>query len=288
MIAVVGATGNTGRAVVKELKQLGEKVLCVVRDPNKARAVLGPDVKTVVAELHDRPALEKALKGSTRIFVVTGHNPQMAEQQINVLEAAKAGDAEFIVKVSGGKAVVGPNVESVVGRGHHEVEEAIRSSGLDWVILRPGLFMQNTLQQAQLIKNEGKMVLPFAKDLPISFIDVRDTGALGARIMVDPKPHASKTYEFTGTQTNFKEFAEAFSKELGKTVTYIEASLEQAKQALKARGLPDWLVAHQLAMARAGANGAFTPENTRPIKDIVGRDPITARQFVRDHKQAFA
>lgn len=288
MIAVVGATGNTGRAVVKELKELGQEVLCVVRDPNKARTVLGPNVKSAVAELHDRGALKKALEGSKRIFMVTGHNPQMGEQQINVLEAARAVGAELIIKVSGGRAVVGSNVESVVGRGHHEVEEAIRKSGLDWVILRPGLFMQNTLQQAQLIKNEGKMVLPFAKDLPISFIDVRDTGAIGARILVDPKPHVSKSYEFTGKQTNLAKFAEAFSQELGKTVIYIEASLEQAGQALKARGLPDWLVAHQLAMARAGAKGAFTPEKTEPIKDIVGRDPITTRQFVRDHKQAFA
>ena len=30
MIAVVGATGNTGRSVVKELKQLGRDPICVV------------------------------------------------------------------------------------------------------------------------------------------------------------------------------------------------------------------------------------------------------------------
>ncbi len=34
MIAVVGATGNTGRAVVKELKQLGQNPVCVVRNPD--------------------------------------------------------------------------------------------------------------------------------------------------------------------------------------------------------------------------------------------------------------
>jgi NAD(P)H dehydrogenase (quinone) len=37
MIAVVGATGNTGRSVVKELKQLGQAPICVVRNPDKAR-----------------------------------------------------------------------------------------------------------------------------------------------------------------------------------------------------------------------------------------------------------
>src|SRR6266576_116455 len=98
MYAVVGATGNTGRAVVKELKSLGENPVCVVRSADKAREVLGADTKTAVAELDDPAGLEKALAGSKRVFVVTGHNPKSAEQQINVLEAAKAAGAEFIVK----------------------------------------------------------------------------------------------------------------------------------------------------------------------------------------------
>ena len=40
-IAVVGATGNTGRAVVKELKGLGESPVCVVRNADKAKEVEG-------------------------------------------------------------------------------------------------------------------------------------------------------------------------------------------------------------------------------------------------------
>ncbi|NND48752.1 MAG: NmrA family NAD(P)-binding protein, partial [Rhizobiales bacterium] len=210
-----------------------------------------------------------------------------AEQQINILEAAKAAGAEFIVKLSGGTAVVGPDSESIVGRGHHEVEEAMRSSGLGWVILRPGLFMQNTFMQAALIKNDGKMILPFAADLPIAFIDVRDTGALGARILCDPDAHVGQDYSFTGTQSNFTEFAAVFSQVMGKPIAYIAASLEQAEQALKGRGLPDWLVAHQLAIARIAANGGFSDEQTQLIRDIVGRAPLTTRQFVEDHKAVF-
>ena len=198
MIAVIGATGNTGRAVVKELQTLGEDPLCIVRNAQKAREVLGASARTAVAEITDQPGLTKALQGVRRVFVVTGHNPQAGDQQIGILEACKAAGVEFFAKVSGGRAVVGPNVESVVGRGHHAVEEAMQRSGLAWVILRPGLFMQNTLAQAQSIKAEGKMVLAFPKDLPIAFIDVRDTGAVGARIMRDPSRHAGKTYEFTG------------------------------------------------------------------------------------------
>jgi uncharacterized protein YbjT (DUF2867 family) len=287
MIAVVGATGNTGRAVVKELKALGQDPVCVVRNADKAREVLGADARTAVAELTDRAVLEKALRGVTRLFVVTGHNPQMAEQQNNVLDAALQAGARYLVRVSGGRAVVGPDAESVVGRGHHAVEERLRNSGIGWVILRPGLFMQNTFAQAALIKNDGKMVLPFAKDLPIAFTDVRDTGAVGARILLDPAPHAGKTYEFSGALTNYGEFAGVFSQVLGRTIAYVEATLDQAEQALKARGLPDWLVAHQIAIAKLAAKGAFSNENTEPIHAIVKRAPLTTRQFVEDHRNLF-
>jgi uncharacterized protein YbjT (DUF2867 family) len=287
MIAVVGATGNTGRAVVKELRALGEDPLCIVRNADKAREVLGANARTAVVEITDRPALQQALQGIKRVFVVTGHNPQAGDQQIDIIEAAKAAGVEFFAKVSGGRAIVGPDAESVVGRGHHAVEEAMRQSGLAWVILRPGLFMQNTLAQAQSIKSEGKMVMAYPKDLPIAFIDVRDTGAVGARILRDPGRHAGKTYEFTGVTSTFEQFAQVFSDVLGKPVAYVGASLEQAEQGMKARGMPEWLVAHMLAVARAGAKGGFSNENTQPIRDIVGRPPLTTREFVEAHKAAF-
>jgi uncharacterized protein YbjT (DUF2867 family) len=103
MIAVVGATGNTGRAVVGELTRVGHAPICVVRNADKARDVLGMDAKTAIAELTDRPALDKALQGVTSVFVVTGHNPNMVEQQTNVLEAALDAGVQHFVRVSGSR-----------------------------------------------------------------------------------------------------------------------------------------------------------------------------------------
>lgn len=288
MIAVVGATGNTGRAAVRELMALGESPICVVRNPEKARDVLGENARIAVAEVTDRPALEKALRGVQSVLVVTGHNPQADEQQINILGAAKAAGVAYFVKISGGRAVVGPNAESIVGRGHHRVEEAMKSSGLIWVILRPGLFMQNTLAQAALIKSDSKMVLPFPKDVPIAFIDTRDSGALAAHVLRDPARHPGKTYEYTGARSSFGDFAKAFSEALGRPIAYVQASIEQAQETLKARGVPDWLIAHQMAVARVAANAGFSAENTQPILDILGRPPLTIRQFIEDHKAAFS
>lgn len=288
MIAVVGATGNTGRAVVKELRQLGQNPICVVRNAEKAREVLGAEAKTAIAELTDGPALEKALQGVTSVFVVTGHNPQMAEQQNTILDAALKAGAKYLVRVGGGRALVHPGSDSVVGRGHHAVEDRLRGSGIGWVILRPGLFMQNVLGQAASIKTDSKFVLAFAPDLPVALIDVRDTGAVAARILIDPKPHAGKEYEFTGAMTSFGEFTDVFSDVLGRKIAYVGVTPEQAAEAMKSRGLPDWLVAHALAIGRIGNAGGFSSENTKPILDIVKRAPLTTKKYVEDFKALFA
>jgi uncharacterized protein YbjT (DUF2867 family) len=288
MIAVIGATGNTGRAAVKELKVLGENPLCIVRNVDKAREVLGADAKTAVAEITDKPALEKALKGCDSVFMVTGHGPQVAEQQIGIIEAAKAAGVGFFVKVSGGKAVVKPDAESAVFRSHYAVEQHLIKSGLKWTILRPGLFMQNTFTVAPSIKSDSKMVTPFPKDIPLCFVDVRDTGALGARVMRDPGKHAGKIYNFSGAKTTYEEFAKVFSQVLGRPIAYVAATIEQAEAGMRSRNMPDWLVAHLVAVARAAANGAFSEEMTEPIREIVGRAPLTTKQFVEANKVVFS
>ena len=61
-------------------------------------------------------------------------------------------------------------------------------------------------------------MLPIASDLPVAMINVRDTGAVGACILIDPAPHAGKTYQFTGALTTYAKFAEVFSQVLGRKI----------------------------------------------------------------------
>src|SRR5690348_16655832 len=51
VILVAGATGGLGKRVVKRLLERGYPVPCLVRDIEKARAILGNDVDLVVADI---------------------------------------------------------------------------------------------------------------------------------------------------------------------------------------------------------------------------------------------
>ena len=80
--------------------------------------------------LTDGPALEKALAGVQSVFVVTGHNPDMAEQQNNVLDAALKVGTEYLVRVSGARTAAKADSESVVGRSHAAINERLKASNI--------------------------------------------------------------------------------------------------------------------------------------------------------------
>jgi hypothetical protein len=117
---------------------------------------------------------------------------------------------------------------------------------------------------------------------------VRDTGALGARVLLDPAKYVGQAIEFSGKLTNYGELTNVFQEVLGKPITYIQATLEQAENAMKSRNMPDWLIGHLLAVTKIAARGGFSTESVQPVRDIVGREPITTKKFVEDHKGMFA
>ena len=152
MIAVVGATGNTGRAVVKELRRSGQNPVCIVRNADRsAQEVLGARCQDG-GRRTDRPG--GAGEGAQPAFTACSSSPatirSMVEQQNNVLDAALQAGAEYLVRVSGNRQLIASDSESVIGRGHDAIEERLKASGIKWVILRPGLFMQNTFTPGRL------------------------------------------------------------------------------------------------------------------------------------------
>jgi hypothetical protein len=51
--------------------------------------------------------------------------------------------------------------------------------------------------------------------------DVRDIGAIGARVLLDRASHAGKTYSFTGALTTFEQFVVVLSQALHRKITPI-------------------------------------------------------------------
>ncbi len=285
MIGVVGGTGNTGRTVVAALQAKGADFRCLVRDPAAAAEKLGSDVELVQADVADAATIEAGLAGCDKLFLLTGHSPVMEAQQIDAIEAAKRAGVSHVVKLSGGDAIVQEVTDAKIGHAHWKVEEMLKTSGVEWTILRPAFFMQNFLNMADMVKGMGKVMMPMAADTPISMIDVRDTGDVAAAVLTGDG-HNGKTYFLGSAVSTPSDFTAALSSELGSDVAFVEVPMEGAVGAMKERGMPDWLVDHQSTLM--GIVGAGKAAGTTDyIEQIAGHPARTLAGFAKDNAGAF-
>jgi uncharacterized protein YbjT (DUF2867 family) len=159
-VFVAGATGNTGQRVVRQLSEKGYKVLAGVRDQKKADKLFGADsnVKIVKYNLFDTESIASVIGGADALVSTLGYSGFNLGQYkqvdsvgtANLIEAAKkAGVKKFVLLTSlltNAKAVGQAdnnnykflNAFGGVLDNKLEAEKALRSSGLDWTIVRPG------------------------------------------------------------------------------------------------------------------------------------------------------
>lgn len=286
MIGVIGATGMTGRALVAALKAKGADFRCLVRDTAKAADTLGSDVELVQADLADAASIEAGLQGCDKLFLLSGHSPVMVEQQLNAVNAAKATGVNHIVKLSGGSFIIKEDTPALIGRGHWQIEQEIRASGLDWTFLRPGFFMQNFLNMAEAIKGMGKVMMPVPADVGLGMIDVRDTADAAAGVLTS-EGHAGQVYELSGPNVTPAEAVAAIGNAIGKEIAFIPVPMEGAIGAMKERGMPDWLVDHQSTLMGIAADGNMATYGNDLIEKLAGHAPRTPADFARDNAGAF-
>lgn len=284
LITVTGSTGTIGASLVPLLAGAGASVRAVLRDVRRARPI--PGVVWAQADLADGRLLEPALAGTTRLFLLTGNDEGFGELQIAVIRAAEALGIEHVVKLSALGA--SDHSKSAIGREHWAVEQALRGTTMQWTILRPHAFMQNWLGDvAESVRAEGVIHAPIG-DGRVPFIDTRDIAEVAARILLDPAPHAGRKYTLTGGEAvGYDDVAAAISEAAGKPVAYRPISMEEARSRMEARGVPEFLVDAQLAIAAYQKAGGPTARVSGDVERILGRPPRTVRDFARDHADAF-
>src|SRR5947208_10119688 len=96
---VAGATGKLGPHVVAALRARGVEVSALVRDPARARAVLGPDADLVLGRFEAVDVVSAALKEAEGFLLLTPHGPDMAATQNALIDLAAAAGTR-VVKVS--------------------------------------------------------------------------------------------------------------------------------------------------------------------------------------------
>jgi uncharacterized protein YbjT (DUF2867 family) len=284
MILVFGVTGTTGGALARELARRGQAMRGVTRDPDRARKMLGDlRLELVKADLGKAAALEAAMEGVERMYLVSPSHPDEVKHQTAAIEAARKAGVQQVVKLS----VMGASDDSPVRllREQREIEKAVEASGMAWTVLRPQYFMQNTLRFAESIAKTGSFSVPMG-DAAIAMIDVRDIASVAAAALTEDG-HEGRVYEITGPEAlTFMEVAEKLSSVLDRPVEYREVSTEAARKRMLESGLPEWNVTGMIELVEDYRRGNGT-KVTQTVRDVTGREPYTYEQFARDHVDVF-
>jgi uncharacterized protein YbjT (DUF2867 family) len=283
MIVVTGATGTIGRELLRLLAARGAEVKALSRNPPDAEAL--PGVTWITADLADREALTGTLAGAERLFLLTGNSEDMVRLQKNAIAAAQKAGVGHVVKLSALGA--SDHSKSVIGVWHYSVERALQAADLAWTLLRPHVFMQNLLEQRGSIQREGKVYSP-AGEAQIPMIDTRDIAAVAAVTLTEPG-HEGKRYTLTGPAAiSYREATAVLAEVLGRPLTYVPETYDEAWHRLRQAGLPPWHIGAQLALASYQRQGAGTGILTDTVEALTGRPPRTFQDFARDHAPALS
>jgi uncharacterized protein YbjT (DUF2867 family) len=147
---VAGATGETGRRIVKKLVDRGIPVRALVRSRELAAQVLPPKAEVVVGDVLDPTTLEAGMEGCTVVLCATGARPSWDPLQPyrvdyvgtkNLVDVAKAKGIQHFVLISSlcvSRLFHPLNLFWLILVWKKQAEEYLQKSGLTYTIIRPG------------------------------------------------------------------------------------------------------------------------------------------------------
>ncbi|MBC2640934.1 MULTISPECIES: NmrA family NAD(P)-binding protein [unclassified Rhodococcus (in: high G+C Gram-positive bacteria)] len=187
-IAVVGAAGKTGAAVVAALEGLADvrRVVHTARRPGD-----------VAVDLDTGAGLVEALSGCRGVYVIAPNvHPDEPAIVRRVLAAAADTGVEHVVYHS----VAWPYTPAMPHHVDKAVcEDLLRTSGLRWTVLQPCAYVENF--GAVLDGSASTVELPYSPDATFSFVRLADVAEVAARVLVEgPDIHHGATYELGGPE----------------------------------------------------------------------------------------
>lgn len=241
MVLVIGATGDLGSQVVRYLRQAGAEVRCLIRKGSAYFWLNDTGATYFFGDLRQADTLRRACKGARHVVSCAGlrtegresmHRAVTAHGHAELWRAARAAGVQRAVYVS--CLGVGSALPSPAHEARAEAEAALRSAGLEHVILRPSLFAATFAQAARFGLERGWVPMLGAGDNPVSPIGVDDL-ALAVVACLDLPGARDRVIEVGGPdRLSYREALERALASLGAT----KATTRSFSGLLRSGGLP--------------------------------------------------
>ncbi|WP_218712342.1 SDR family oxidoreductase [Arthrobacter sp. BF1] len=238
-IVITGATGQLGRLVVEALLDLNVpagQLVATGRDLAKLDDLADRGVQVRAIDYSDSASLREAFSGADKVLLVSGSEVgQRLPQHLNVIAAAKEAGVSLIAYTSIANA---DTTGMALAAEHQATEVALRESGMPFVLLRNGWYLENYTEQLGNFLQHGA-VLGSAGEGRVSAASRADYAhAAAAALLGDDQ--AGKVYELGGdTAFTLGELAESVTAATSQPVIYQQLPAEDYTQALVGAGVPE-------------------------------------------------
>jgi uncharacterized protein YbjT (DUF2867 family) len=280
-ILVLGALGNVGAQVVKQLRAKGQKIRAADLDEAALKEQFGDSVEAVRFDFANPATHEAAFRDVDRMFLM--RPPQISQVKrymFPAIDAAKRAGVRHVVFLS----LIG--IERTTFVPHYKVEQHLKAVDMQTTFLRCSFFMQNlNTTHRREIRERSEIFVP-VRGAKTSFVDVRDIGAVAA-VNLTEDGHAGKNYELTGSERlDYWEVAQIMTEVLGRKITYRNPNPLHFLIETVRRGTPFRYALVMLGLYTSTRFGMAEPV-TNEVERLIGRKPITFRQYVQDYRAAW-
>ncbi|MFE1074987.1 NmrA family NAD(P)-binding protein [Streptomyces sp. NPDC058783] len=227
-VAVFGATGQQGGAVVDALLDHKARVRALVRNPqsDRAQALAARGVELAAIRADDPASLAAALAAVKGFYFMTPEANSLEEVEAEIrigttlVDAAVEAGVPHVVFNS----VFGADRESGVPHhdSKHSIEEYLRKSGLRASMVRATAFMENFASVMAPSLEHGEIVLrlPLPEDVPLKMTSVRDIGRVAAALLLGTAQAPGGVVELVGDELTGPQIAAAFGARAGLPARY--------------------------------------------------------------------
>lgn len=190
MIAVMGATGNTGKPIVQKLLRDGSKVRALGRSADKLKPLASQGAEVLAGQASEVAYLSQAFAGADAVYALIPSSFQegdfLAYQERvgeSITRAVRESGVKHVVFLSSLGAEQASGTGPIVGL--HRLEERLRKlAGVNALLLRAGYFFENHFGSLTLIKQQGINGGAIAPDVPIAQIATNDIAYAAAAALL--------------------------------------------------------------------------------------------------------
>lgn len=276
MIAVMGATGNTGGKITRALLSAGDKVRGLGRTGSKLTELERAGAEIAAGDTADATFLTNAFRGADAVYTLLptdrrapDYRAQQDREGATIASAIRDSGVRYVVGLSS----MGADSDDATGviRGLRAQEGRLNQlKGVNVYLLRPVSFFENFNDQLEVIKHEGIVADSVEPDLPIPMVAARDVAAAAVAALRARDWTGVVVRELVGQRDiSNAEATRILGERIGKPdLAYVQLSYADMTNALVQAGLSASFAELYVEMTRAFNEGTVnprrTPENATP------------------------